>query len=216
MFCTHCGSETNQEEIVSHEKWYPRAGFIKSEKDGLADKEAYTVYQLTERVMRCKGCDRFHIFYTERTPANPEDHVVSYQVPRPMDRRQPEWMRHVNIDYLPLLGEIFHNYNNENYISFSIACRTLVDMFLTDLLGDIGGFERKVKVCVEKGNVTAAQASILEFLIEAGHASAHRGFSPTREISEAVLDTLEFLLRERVVSKKAAKYGPKIPTRRGS
>lgn len=133
-----------------------------------------------------------------------------------MGRRQPEWTRHVNIDYLPILGKIFHNYNNENYISFSIACRTLVDMLLSDLLGDIGGFERKVKVCIESGHVTAAQATILDFLIEVGHASAHRGFSPAKEVSEAVLDTLEFLLSERVVSKKAAKYGSDIPARRGS
>lgn len=215
-YCTYCKTKTNQKIIASHSEWYPREGYLKEEKDSLASKEAYTVFHLTETVCQCLGCNKFHIFYKEVHPCDLSIGEIEYQVPIKRERAQPKWLKHVNVEHLCILGEIYDNYNHKNFISFSICCRTLIDMILTDTLGDIGGFEKKVKEFKNRGLITEKQSSILDFLIDAGHASAHRYYAPSKEVAEALLDTVEFLVNEKIIDKKSEHYKSHIPSRNRS
>lgn len=213
-YCTYCKADTNHKVVASHSKWYPREGYLKKDKDSLALKEAYTVYNLTESVYQCLGCNKFHIYYKEIHPCDPSIEEIEYQVPIKREREQPKWFKHVNVDHISILGEIYHNYNYKNFISFSICCRTFIDKLLTDALGDIGGFEKKMRKYQENGFITDNQANILNFLVQAGNASAHRAYVPSKEVAEALLDTIEFLVKEKIISKKTNQYQSDIPSRK--
>jgi hypothetical protein len=212
-YCTYCNVKTSFEKIAEFGEWKAVEGYFKEKPNSLAEKEAFTVVFLKEEVRKCLGCDRFHIYCTESTPGMNENDIKKYRFPKIIKRPQPKWIKHLNIEYFQLLGEIYDNFNRDNFISFSICCRTIVDKILTSALGDIGGFEKKLKKYKEAGHLTESQLSTLKLLIESGNASAHRAFSPSSEICEAILDILEVLLQDKVNTNKAKVYADKIPKR---
>jgi len=199
--------------VFETSKWHVHEVAFKSEKDGLAES-AFTVMNINEQVFQCLGCERIHIFYTETIPNKAPDYKpTEYQLPRKLERRQPSWLKDINLDYLELLGEIYSSYNSSNLISFSICCRTLIDGILTAKLGDIGGFEKKLAEYKNQGNITSSQQNVLNFLIESGNASAHRAYKPSSEIAENLIDIVEQLLKEQVLVKKSSILTNEIPKR---
>ena len=187
---------------------------FKKNKDDLAES-VWTVTNITEQVFQCFGCERLHIFYREKSlNQDLHDEPIKYQLPKKVKRALPEWIKNTNIDYFELLSEIYSTYNNSNFISFSIVCRTLIDKILTDYLGDIGGFEKKLKQYKQQGHITKVQFEILTFLINSGNASAHRAYKPSEEISENLLDIIELILKENILHKKTQKHNNDIPKRK--
>jgi hypothetical protein len=212
-FCTYCNLNTSFENVAEFGEWKTVEGYFKEKPDSLALREAYTVVYIKEEVRRCLGCERFHIYGTESTPATNDSDVKKYRYPHPLKRPEPKWVKHVDISYFQLLSEIYDNYNRDNFISFSICCRTLVDKILTVTIGDIGGFDKKLKAFKSNGYITESQLSTLSLLIEAGNASAHRAYSPDNELCEAIINILEFLLQDKINTNIAQEYENKIPKR---
>ena len=213
-FCTYCNSNTNQKLVFETSKWHTQEVAFKNEKDDLSES-AWTIKNVKEEVFQCLGCERIHIYYTEEVPnKDPNYEPLTYQTPKKIERAQPSWIKDINLDYFEVLGEMYSNYNHSNFISFAILCRTLIDTILTDTLGDIGGFEKKMNQYKSDGHITNSQYDILNFLVNAGNASAHRAFKPSKEISESLLDIVEHTLKESVLNKKSKKYTDDIPARK--
>ena len=212
-YCTYCNSSTKQKLVFKTSKFHVHEVAFKNEKDDLT-KSAFTIMSIEEKVFQCLGCERIHIFYTEKTLNEDPDHKPNeYQLPRKLERCQPSWFKDINLDYFELLGEIYSNYNSNNLISFSICCRTLIDSIITSSVGDIGGFEKKLTAYKNKGNITSNQNNILTFLVESGNASAHRAYKPSTEIAESLIDIVEQILKEQVLVKKSSKLANEIPKR---
>ncbi len=212
-YCTYCDSSTRQNMVFDTSKWHVHEMAFKDQKDALSDS-AFTVMNIQEQVFQCAGCERIHVFYTEKiVNSDPNYKPNEYQLPKALKRRQPTWFKDTNLDYFELLGEIYSNYNSNNLISFSICCRTLLDSILTSTLGDIGGFDKKLKEYKNKGSINGSQHSVLKFLVESGNASAHRAYKPSMEAAENLIDIVEQILKEQVLFKKSFKHSNEVPKR---
>ena len=147
----------------------------------------------------CLGCrsvtyavEDFDNYYVNEEHYQP--HRSLY--PNTLARRLPDWLSRLPKP-LPSLFE-------ETYIAFSLDCyaltamgvRAIVDRLLTDKLGDIGGFERKLTSAAEPENglLTPNQCKVLQAIIELGSASSHRGHTPGAKTIENTLVILENLV----------------------
>ncbi len=215
-YCTYCNTQTNQKLVFKASKFTPIEVAFKKEKDDLA-KTLFTIGVVIEQVFQCLGCERLHIFYTERQLKDDKNFKDNeYQLPKKVERNLPKWLVNINIDFFDLVSEIYSNFNNSHYISFSIASRTLLDVILTETLGDIGGFDKKLNKFLSEGHVTKNQYNVLSFLVNCGNASVHRAYKPTKEVATNILDIIEQLLKEKVLIKQAQAQDPSIPSRNKS
>jgi len=62
-----------------------------------------------------------------------------------------------------------------------MGARALVDIFMTEHLGDIGGFQQKLDSLENEGYLSKVNRQVLEAALEAGHAAAHRGHKAEEE-----------------------------------
>lgn len=77
----------------------------------------------------------------------------------------------------------------------AMGIRAVVDVIATELVGDQGGFDLKLKRLLEQGHVSSNQRESLSALIDAGNASAHRGYVPQRDVVDHLLEIMEALVR---------------------
>lgn len=117
-------------------------------------------------------------------------------------------------DLLEALPEKFHEILKEIKIAYAnnLTClsvtglRAVIDEFATDQVGDVGGFERKIAVMVEKKLLNDNQVDILKAALEVGHATAHRMHVPSDEECRQVLEIVMHLLREVYVLHPTARH----------
>ncbi|AEE87407.1 hypothetical protein FNFX1_1021 [Francisella cf. novicida Fx1] len=187
---------------------------MKEDKDALA-KSAYTLFLRQETTCKCNGCERLHIYIKEIFPsiADNKKNIKEYQYPSKLTRKQPNWIKHINIDYLQLVGEVYSAYNRESFILFSMGCRTIMDRILNDVIGDIGGFAKKLGKFKDDGHISIKQFDYLKFLIDAGNASAHRAFQPSENLARILLDIIEQILKDNILGKEVLSEADNIPQR---
>jgi len=65
---------------------------------------------------------------------------------------------------------------------------------ILDKVGDIGPFETKLNTLEGKRIIDAEEKEMLLAVIDAGSASAHRGFDPTKKIITQMTDIMEKVL----------------------
>lgn len=93
----------------------------------------------------------------------------------------PEWFNELDDSKRALLIEIDFNLRNDQSALPMMGMRALLDSVMVDRLGDVGGFEAKLKKFAENGYVTKQHADILRKVLEAGNASMHRTYFPNSE-----------------------------------
>jgi hypothetical protein len=75
-----------------------------------------------------------------------------------------------------------------------MGARTLVDILMLAEVGDVGTFDAKLKALQDKGTVSSRSREVLSVALDAGSAAVHRGYRPSREELDAVMDIVENLL----------------------
>ncbi len=210
--CSYCHRETRQTLLQKNETWVPNEIPFKPSKSGITES-VWSVVMFMEHVFQCNGCGHLHLFLQRWSYPDAPGANQKWQLPTVQKRPQPNWFKDVDPDLFELLGEIYSNFNSDNFISFSICCRTLLDKLLTASLGDVGGFDKKLDLYLTGGHVTKVQKDALAVLVEAGNASAHRGFKADPALSEVIIDIVEHILKEAVISGRAEIQAPNIPAR---
>ena len=81
-----------------------------------------------------------------------------------------------------------------HHISAATGARILIDRATTLKVGDIGGFDAKLKAMVGQNLISQAERDLLDSVTDAGNAAAHRGYSPKTEDLHIIMDTIENLL----------------------
>jgi len=113
-----------------------------------------------------------------------------------------------------LLSEIYSAMFSGNMRLALMGTRTVVDVALTDKLGDVGGFEKKLDDARAKGWITSLQRKVLAAVIDAGSAAAHRSHKPEKKQMELVLDVVEHLIQLLyILEKNADEISKEIPGR---
>jgi hypothetical protein len=98
-------------------------------------------------------------------------------------------------DQSGLLNEVYIALNQELYALASMGLRTLIDMVCLEKVGDVGGFRAKIRRLATIGHIAQFQEDVLLKVIDAGSASAHRGFMPGLADIEVVFSVVTPLLR---------------------
>lgn len=93
-----------------------------------------------------------------------------------------------------------------------MGMRTVVDKMLNDLVGDFGGFAKKLNEAVKNGYLTEKQKQTIVAAVEIGHAASHRGYHPTTDQVIDVLDIVEHALVDGyVIGQASARLNASIP-----
>jgi len=112
----------------------------------------------------------------------------------------PEWLSKLPDTAQVLMREVHLAMAAELYALSAMGIRAVVDVISVDLLaGDAGSFKAKLDGLAKAGHLLPSQHSALNAVIEAGNAAAHRGFAPTRDAAQVMLDALEVLLKSAYV-----------------
>jgi hypothetical protein len=188
-FCNSCGQETRHQLLFQH----IMPGEFQSQ-DGHFSVDWRTTYQ----VLGCLGCEDIHF---RKRYWNSHDHGFESDIPYDdthfpprLARKRPEWLTDLPEVLKSVLIEMYSALGNDLKILATFGARTALDITITEMIGDIGSFEKKIKELVRLNLVSAEEELLVTTVIEAGSAAAHRGFQPDTKQVAVVIDILENLI----------------------
>ena len=150
--------------------------------------------------------------------------------PSPLKRKIPErfkkYEKYIYDNYSKLLDhmlwEVYGAYDKDLLILASVGIRICFDIVSTSLGIDPNlQFAKKLEKLRDGGYVTEIEKDILTVLVEAGNASAHRGWSPDPQDVSILLNILENFIEntiikpieKKILEETAATIKEKIPPR---
>ena len=119
-------------------------------------------------------------------------------------RRRPVWESQLPWPLQHLIREIYDALHSGGRRLAVMGARTLVDMAIIDKVGDVGTFEDKLKTLENQGFVSKRNREVLDAALDAGNASAHRGYQFKPNEVNQVMDIVENLLQAIYVLQPAA------------
>lgn len=168
----------------------------------------------TYTMMECRGCGA--VILRRR--------VVSYDVdvddtdyyPPPISRQIPRWHYELPNDLRDLLKECYSALQAGSQRLAIMGARSIVDVFMNEALGDIGGFQQKLDELVKQGYLSKQNRVTLDVALEAGHAVVHRGHMLKADDITLVFDIVENMLQPLVLKKKTEQLKKSTPPRKKS
>jgi hypothetical protein len=163
------------------------------------------------QVLECAGCG--HVTFRKRFWFSPWQEETPYTgpvfedtyFPPPSFRRKPTWFDELDETLRNVLEEVYIALqNNVRYLA-AVGARTALDTVLVDKVSDKGSFSDKLDELEKIGLVSQAERKMLEAVIEAGNAAAHRGFALEQEDLIVVMDILESVIKKLCVTQKHEK-----------
>jgi hypothetical protein len=174
------------------------------------DQEFPRVIEEAWNVLQCHGCESIKVCVVEMSTdykSPRETHYPTVQI-----RNVPKWATQLPQDFHDLIREVYIALNTSCPCLSTIGTRTLVDKMLNDLVGDVGGFAKKLNEAVKSGYLTEKQKQTIEAAVEVGHAASHRGFHPTIEQVFDVLDIVEHALVDGyVIGQASSRLNASVP-----
>lgn len=110
------------------------------------------------------------------------------------------------------MHEIYSAHKAGNLRLCVIGIRALLEHVMVENISDQGGFFANLKAFEAGGFISRVQREAIEPVLEAGHASMHRGFKATEPQVQALLDVTENVLESIYVTGGRVK-GLAIPQR---
>ena len=155
-------------------------------------------------MLKCLGCDTVSLrethWNTEGTDEFGKPERTVFHFPPAKFRREParlhEPSTHLifNVDK-PFIGDLVHEIyiciQNDCHRSAAMAVRALLEQVMADKVGDHGSFTNNMDQFEREGFISAKQRQFLDTAIEAGHATIHRAFKPSREDLVALVNIAE-------------------------
>ena len=188
--------------------------WVEHAEDGAVMYWETILYEL----LQCRGCGHVSMRRTYRCSGMPEADIDYF--PPAVSRRSPEWLGglafifdEIMVTLRELFAEVYSAVYSGNSRLALMGCRTILDVALTDKLGDVRGFGKKLEEACNKNWITKAQTRILGAAIGIGSAVSHRAFKPTPKQLESVLNivenTIQLLYVLEPTAEKLAKQTPK-------
>lgn len=214
--CPTCGGSRRAEIVAGHTEYY----------QGENDPTTETV---SIRTLRCCGCATLYVrrdaIFSEdedheqdpltgawRTVACPR---TTYW-PSAARRDPPSWLGQVTD---PVLHQLF----DETYQALNADLRTLAAMGVRAVLDRTlelagadaaAGFAEKLSALTETGAISASERDTLTIMTDAGSAASHRGWQPSPEALDTILDASEAMLfRVAVQPARAQRLRGAVPPR---
>jgi hypothetical protein len=200
--CSNCMTKTDHLILIS-----------KTVSDSEPYDEEYNVYwQDNYRLLECCGC---HCIVLHKVSTFSEvDEVSEAYYPPGATRRPPSWISRLPGKTRAMLGEVYIALDNNCLQLAMMGIRAILDQYLVDAVGDVGGFDKKLDCIVSEGLLGSQQKAFLETVLDAGHAVMHRAFSPQRSMVDEVMDVLESFLHSYVAQESLEDLRSAIPDRK--
>ena len=123
--------------------------------------------------------------------------------PAPVSRQRPHWLEkieEVDRDLGRLLEEMYVALDNDLRVLAAIAARTVFDSASELLRVDPAmRFEEKLDRLGADGRISLDEKNILQVLVDAGSAAAHRGWRPKADELSTMVDVVESFLHRSFV-----------------
>lgn len=183
----------------------------------------------TVLILECCGCNsvffrRDHWFSEwETIGENPytgelqrEGGTETTYWPAPVNRKPPEWIDKIakaDRTLGNLLSEMYSALNNDLRVLAAIGARTAFDRASELLKVDAGlPFGKKLDELVSIGKVSKSERDILEALVDAGSAAAHRAWVPKPTELKTMMEIVEaFLHRAFILEEGLQKLRAAVP-----
>lgn len=210
--CKNCGPKRNH---VIRAEFVDRDVADEGEWEGEWWESSYQIVQ-------CNGCDNVSVLVSKTASVWAD---VDYdrngklrqtfpasidQFPPQTYRKRPDWCEGLPELLVETLGEVYLALQVDCLVLASIGARTVIDIMIVELVGDVGSFDKKLKHLVDKGWIGEKHRQFLSSALDAGSASAHRGHSPNPKDMNMVIDIVENVLQAAFV---LGKHGEEIRKR---
>jgi hypothetical protein len=203
VHCNQCRRQTQHEVVKIREV---------NEDEEVDASCGWVDWLTTYTMLECRGCAAVTLRRRVVSQTIGEDETTYY--PPPISRQIPRWHHELPKDIKELLQECYAALQSGSKKFAIMGARSVVDIFMNEALGDIGGFEQKLNKLVEEGYLSRNNRDILEAALEAGHAVVHRGHTPKAYDVTLVFDIVENLLHALILKKKAVELKERTPARK--
>lgn len=170
-------------------------------------------WKTTYKMLECCGCEDVSLqrmFYFSES----DDVDVEYYPPQ-ISRQIPKWSEELPREWSELLKEVYLALHADSRRLALMGARALVDLYMIEKLGDIGGFAQKIKRLETDGLISRPNKEVLDAALEIGHAATHRGHKARADEVNQVIDIVENLLQSHVLAASAENLKSKTPQRAG-
>jgi len=152
-------------------------------------------------VVRCKDCGTTnYLIDTHIQPRGGDSYIAQTDYYPPLTTRlKPRWFDSLTEEYRQILSEVYSAIDNDLLFLASSGTRTAIDKLIVDQIGDIGRFDEKLDKLVEDKIVDVDEKAMLEAVIDAGSASAHRSFRPDEESIGHMMNILETIFYKLII-----------------
>lgn len=205
--CSSCLKKTSHKLLYKKET----TEFEEETNSGYVAAHGY-FYHLYE----CCGCHNVVMskipWCTEVSPEDYTDDDIMWY-PALVSRNLPKWHHRLPRNEQYLLKEIFRAYHSDSKTLALMGLRTILDLFIVRKIGDIGTFKQKLEKLGTLGFLSASQIEIIDTVINAGSAAVHRAYQPSNEKLVLILDIVETLLHQDVLSVEIPGINDEVPAR---
>jgi len=175
-------------------------------------------------MLKCCGCDAIALRHTSRFSEDYDDEgrplTRIYYYPPAISRRKPKWF----IDIISmggplanikeLLEEVYVAIQNGSLHLATMGIRAIIESMMIDKVDDNGTFKANLDELQKQGYVSQRQKESLDVILDAGHATIHRGYCPTNKELMNILDICESIIETLYVHEiQTKKLSEKIPPR---
>ena len=216
-FCNICKGKTNH--------------FIRKEYESTRYNDDGDLWQ-TElmQIVECCGCDNLAFVKKSQfcedveywvNPATGENELVPRWVqsifPPVTYRAPPTWLAGLrDLTLRNIAWETYKSLETESHYLATFGSRTLIDRLIFLIVGEKDNFAKGLGALQAEGKISQQERDILEPVIQAGHAAAHRGWEPSKDQLNVILDTVESLIhRLLVLPSRSDRLRKAVPNREG-
>lgn len=207
-FCSNCKNETNQNEIFKESFFDIGEAYFNK----LKGKPLFMIQAVEWSVTKCLGCEKLNLCVKTRNQPDQDPFIINF--PKKAKKDFPKWIFALDWKYLDLVSEMYKAYNEGLLILATMGVRSVLDIFITDKIGDVGTFEKKLDKLCDEGFISTNQKENLSICIEAGNAANHRQHKPDEKTVGDLLDVVEHLLKEQLISANLKQLKGTIPRRK--
>lgn len=214
-YCNKCVAERNH-------------SILHAEIDTGSEHEGSYQWTVKNETLKCLGCDMISLrrSITDNAEIDQYGHSIPtvYYFPPAAFRHKPEWISELSLRFIfdsdkeflkDLINEIYVCIQNDCRRSAGMAVRALLEQVMIDKVGDQGSFVGNIREFQRKGFISETQKDYLETVIEAGHATMHRAYKPSKKDKVALLNITESVIESCYVNEhRASDLKKRIPPKK--
>ena len=214
LMCNECGRETNHDVRAEHYKHrdVEEIGFMFDQHFMIVECCGCESFSLIKRGLFCEYGEYQDLTRNSMIDRGNWEEVI---YPPRHFRTIPSWIKELDDTVLrDLFLEVYKALQSETVILATLGARTLLDRFIFLRVGDQGNFKRGFEKLKQEDILSEEQCKILDPVLEAGHAAAHRGWMPEKDQIGIILDVIEGIIQQHIIlPKDTDKLSQSVPQR---